>query len=153
MIISQNIPRGRQTNGCVYTTLANMDQAENVLSPEMSCWAATLAREGTARISGQKLLEIISKSLFKKDYKNQETHNGMNYGKRELWIEGSMQTGISGHFSGKLHWEALFCKVPAFHQHPLKTSMYPALGSQKWKRRGLRPQIILMFMILSTANV
>lgn len=61
-----------------------MDQAENVLSPEMSCWVATLAREGTARISGQKLLEIISKSLFKKDYKNQETHNGMNYGKREL---------------------------------------------------------------------
>lgn len=45
-----------------------MDQAENVLPPEISCWVVALAREGTARISEQKLLEIISKSLFRKAY-------------------------------------------------------------------------------------
>lgn len=39
LIISQNIPRGSQAHGCVYTTWAKMDQAENVLPPE---WAAGL---------------------------------------------------------------------------------------------------------------
>lgn len=65
--LTKHPPRKSSAWVCLY----NLSQNEpdwKCFATWTSCWAAKLAREGTARTSGQKRLEVISNSLFGRSF-------------------------------------------------------------------------------------
>ena len=95
-------PRGTQARGCVYSTQAKMDQAEDALPPEQATGLSNWPKKAQRGPVGRSCWKESPVHYLERASKNQESYRGVDSGGKAQ-ITGLTPAEISGHSLGKVH--------------------------------------------------